>query len=175
MVMPGKKPGGRGGRRNRSRYGTQMDEKQNLKEIYGIRERQLKKYYREAKISAKETGPEMIKLLEQRLDNAIYRAGFASTRNQARQMASHGLFQVNGRTVTIPSLRVRTGDNVSIKESKRKKAHFSNFEMRMQNAQLPEWLQLEVKGFGFKVINDPQAKEANIGVAVKDVVEFLGR
>lgn len=162
-------------RRPKSRYGAQLEEKQNLKEIYGVGEGQLKTYYEAAKKSASETGPELIKRLELRLDNAIYRAGLASTRAQARQMASHGLFTVNNRSVNIPSIRLGKGDVVRVKESKRKKSYFTNFSKRMQNAQVADWLELEVTSYGFKVREEPTVDEVGIGVAIQEIVEFLAR
>jgi len=162
-------------RRPQSRYGQQLLEKQSLKEIYGLREEQLKTYYKRAITAKGETGPYLIRMLEQRLDNAVYRAGLAATRPQARQMVTHGLFQVNGRPADIPSLQVKKGDTIAIKEGKRKKALFDNFEKRMQDARLPEWLQLDVKGYGFKVVGEPDAEEAAIGVDVRAIVELFAR
>lgn len=159
----------------KSRYGTQLEEKQNLKSIYGVRERQLKKYYKKARQSSGETGPVLIEILERRLDNAIYRAGMAETRNQARQMASHGLFEVNERPVNIPSIELSVGDSVRVKKHKREKSYFTNFEKRMQNAQVASWIELDIKGFGFKVQNLPTLDEAGIGVSVQEIVELLSR
>lgn len=165
----------RGRRKPKSRFGAQLEEKQNLKEIYGIAEAQLKNYYKAAKKSTDETGPALIERLERRLDNAIYRAGFATTRAQARQMASHGLFSVNGRSVTVASIILSEGDEVQVKENKRKKSYFTNFDKRMQNAQIADWLTLDVKNYGFKVIGKPSADQAGIGVAIQEIVEFLSR
>lgn len=159
----------------RSRFGQQLVEKQSLKEIYGLREEQLKHYYHTALTARGETGPFLISLLERRLDNAVFRAGMAQTRPQARQMVSHGLFLVNGRSADIPSLRLSVDDVVTVKEGKRKKALFDNFEKRMQGARLPSWLELDVKGFGFRVTAEPSDSEAAIGVDIQAVVEFFAR
>jgi small subunit ribosomal protein S4 len=161
--------------KRKSRYGEQLEEKQNLKDIYKLRERQLKKYFVEAQKSKDETGPHMMELLERRLDSAIYRAGFAATRAQARQMASHRLFAVNGRPTDVPSCRLKNGDNVAVRESKRGQAHFSNFEKRMQNVRAPEWMQLKVDGYGFEVISAPLAEDASVGIDLQAIVELLGR
>ncbi len=179
--LPRKTPGGvtvaatRRRARRRSRFGTQLIEKQNLKGIYGISEEQLRRYYREALKRDVETGQALIALLERRLDNAIFRAGFATTRRQARQMASHCLLVVDGRSVNIPSLSLRVGNFVCVKESKRAKSHFTNFAKRMQHAQPPSWLELDVDHFGFKVIGMPTAEEAAIGADMQAVVELLAR
>ncbi|MEK7557385.1 MAG: 30S ribosomal protein S4 [Patescibacteria group bacterium] len=162
-------------RRPTSRYAQQMLEKQSLKEIYGLREEQLKTYYRQALSARGETGPYIIRMLERRLDNAVFRSGIAQTRPQARQMVTHGLFLVNGRGADIPSRRLTVGDVIAIKEGKRKKALFDNFEKRMQGARLPNWLALDVKGYGFKVVGEPAPEEAAIGVDIRAVVEFFAR
>ncbi len=138
-------------------------------------ENQLKNYYKAAKKSSAETGPALIERLERRLDNAIYRAGFATTRAQARQMASHGLFSVNGRSVNVASILLSEGDVVQVKEGKRKKSYFTNFDKRMQNTQLAEWLELDVKNYGFKVVGKPEVDQTGIGVAIQEIVEFLSR
>lgn len=181
-TTPGQRPGGGAGggrtqrrRRQLSRFGTQMAEKQNLKEIYGLRENQLRRYYAEALKGRHETGPRIIQLLELRLDNALYRAGFCPTRAAARQLASHGLVEVNGRSVNIPSLRLSPGDVVRIKESKRKSVLFDNFAKRLQNVALPSWLTLDPVSFAFSVITEPTPEEATIGVDIRSVVEFFAR
>lgn len=162
-------------RRNVSRFGRQLQEKQTLKEIYGLREEQLKHIFRQALRSRSETGPLLIQMLELRLDNAVFRAGVAQTRAQARQMVSHGMFLVNGRRVNVPSQRLKTGDVVSIKESKRTSTLFDNFEKRMQNVRLPEWLQLDTSAYSFTVAAAPQPEEAGIGVDIRAVVELFAR
>lgn len=161
--------------RRKSRYGTQLEEKQNLKNIYGIRERQLARYFSEARKGKKETGPLMIELLESRLDNAIYRAGIAKTRSQARQMASHRLFTVNKKAVDVPSYRLQKGDVVSAREGKRKVSYFKNFEKRMQNAEIADWLQVDVKDYSFKLVAMPDADNAKLGVDTQAIVELLSR
>jgi len=165
----------RGRRRPRSRYAQQLHEKQTLKGIYGVRERQLRIYYVAARQSSEETGPSLISLLERRLDNAVFRAGIAETRAQARQMVSHGMFEVNSRPVDVPSIQVREGDIVKIKEGKRKKGLFENFEKRMQGAQLPDWIRLDVSGYGFNVTGTPSTEEAAVGVDIRSVVELFAR
>lgn len=161
--------------RAKSRYGVQLQEKQNLKEIFGIREEQLRRYFREAHSSKGETGPTLVTLLERRLDNAVYRAGFAETRPQARQMATHRLFMVNGRSVDIPSLLLRPGDVVSIREGKRSKALFSNFQKRLQNARPPSWVEIDPATYSFRITGSPTMEEAALGVDVQAVVELFAR
>jgi len=162
-------------RRQRSRFGTQMAEKQNLKTIYGLREGQLRRYYAEALKAEEETGPRIIQLLELRLDNALYRAGFAPTRPAGRQMASHGLVEVNGRSVNVPSFRLSPGDVVRVKVGKRKSVLFDNFQKRLQNVALPAWITLTPDDFSFKIESTPEAAEATLGVDIRGVVEFFSR
>src|SRR3990167_1291854 len=108
-------PGQHGKSRRRiSEYGKQLAEKQKIKIIYGVREGQFRNYFEKASVSGKKTGQELVALLERRLDNVVYRLGFATTLAQARQMVSHGHFSVNGRKVTIPSYQVHEGDEVMI-------------------------------------------------------------
>lgn len=169
------RPQGGQRRRAKSRYGTQMSEKQNLKKIYGIREEQLRHYFKEARRARGETGPFLVERLERRLDNAVYRAGWAPTRRAARQMVSHRLVQVNGRTVNIPSLALRAGDIVVVKESKRSKPLFENFAMSLQNVNTPSWILLDPKNFAFKVTALPNMQEAALGVDMRAVVEYFAR
>lgn len=177
---PGAKAGRGGGMKQRrprqkSRYGTQMEEKQNLKEIFGIREEQLRKYYAEARRSKEQTGRELITLLESRLDNAVYRAGFAPTRPAGRQMATHRLFEVNARPVDVPSYRLKPGDVVSVRAGKRTKPLFANFVKSLQNVHAPSWIALDPANFSFTVQAKPTIEEANVGVEVQAIVEFFAR
>jgi len=135
----------------------------------------LRKYYKKAQKASNETGPALVTLLERRLDNAIFRAGLAETRPQARQMASHRLFEVNGRPVNIPSYDLRPKDVVTIRENKRDKSYFKSFEKRMQNAQPPSWLAFSAKDYGFTVVDVPTYEEANIGIDIRSIVEYFAR
>jgi small subunit ribosomal protein S4 len=176
--------GGRGGqmmqqqqrrRAPKSRYGVQMSEKQDFKKLFGIREEQLRKYYAEAQRSKQQTGKVLVVLLERRLDNAIYRAGFAPTRAAARQMATHRIFTVNGKPVDVPSYRLKAKDIVAVKESKRTKPLFTNFVKSLQNVHPPAWLLLDPENFSFTVQTLPTAEEANLGVDVQAIIEFFAR
>ncbi|MDA1169117.1 MAG: 30S ribosomal protein S4 [bacterium] len=165
------------GRRRRppSRYGVGLQEKQSLKKIFGIRDEQLKKYYNKALKVKGQTGQTLITLLERRLDNAIFRAGFAQTRPQARQMTTHRLFSVNGKPVDVPSYSLKKGDKVTVRKSKQGKSYFSSFDKRMQNYQSPSWILTNPEEFGFTVTAPPTYEEANIGIDVRVVVEFFAR
>src|SRR3989338_708835 len=113
-------PGQHGARRGREReHGVQLREKQKVRRIYGILERQFENYFKKATRLKGSTGENLLRLLESRLDNVVYRMGFASTRAEARQMVSHGMILVNGKAVNIPSYQIATGDAVSIRERSR--------------------------------------------------------
>lgn len=162
-------------RKNSSRYGTQLKEKQTLKEMFGVREAQLRRYYRTARQGHGETGPQLISLLERRLDNAVWRAGFAATRPQARQMTTHGLFTINGRRVDIPSYALRPGDVVAIKESKRGKSYFTNLAKRLQNINPPDWISLDPEQYAFRVTAYPDGETSQTGIDVRALVELFAR
>jgi small subunit ribosomal protein S4 len=144
-------PGGiKGERKTRlSDYGLQLREKQKLRRMYGVLERQFSNYYTEAARRAGATGENLLKLLECRLDNVVYRMGFASTRSEARQLVSHKGIQVNGEVVTIPSYQVKPGDVVQVREKSRKQLRITNAMQIASQVGLPEWVQVtesEMKG-----------------------------
>jgi len=144
-------PGGiKGERKTRlSDYGLQLREKQKLRRMYGVLERQFSNYYTEAARRAGATGENLLKLLECRLDNVVYRMGFASTRSEARQLVSHKGIQVNGDVVTIPSYQVKPGDVVQVREKSRKQLRITNAMQIASQVGLPEWVQVtesEMKG-----------------------------
>lgn len=161
--------------KNKSHYGQQMAEKQNFKHIFQIREEQLRKYYKHALRAKEQTGRQLVSLLESRLDNAVYRAGFATTRAAARQMSTHRLFMVNNVPVDVPSYQLKVGDIVAVRDSKRNKSHFANFTKRMQNVSPPSWITIDAATFSFQVTSLPTIEEANLGVDVQSIVEYFAR
>jgi small subunit ribosomal protein S4 len=140
-------PGGiKGERRQRlSDYGTQLREKQKLRRMYGVLERQFRNYYQEAARRPGATGEMLLKLLECRLDNVVYRMGFASTRAEARQLVSHKCVEVNGSAVTIASYQVKAGDVVQIREKSRKQLRVQNALTVAAQVGFPEWLEVNEK------------------------------
>lgn len=137
-------PGQHGARRGRlSDYGVQLREKQKVRRIYGILERQFRSYYAEAARRKGATGENLLRLLESRLDNVVYRMGFAATRAEARQIVSHGAIQVNGRSVNIPSFQVGAGDVVSVREAAKNQLRIkAALELAGQRAR-SEWLDVD--------------------------------
>jgi len=140
-------PGGiKGERRQRlSDYGTQLREKQKLRRMYGVLERQFSNYYEEAARRQGATGENLLKLLECRLDNVVYRMGFAATRAEARQLVSHKGVQVNGSAVTIASYQVKAGDVVQIREKSKKQLRVVNALTVAAQVGFPEWLEVNEK------------------------------
>jgi small subunit ribosomal protein S4 len=142
-------PGGiKGERRQRlSDYGLQLREKQKLRRMYGVLERQFGNYYEQAARRAGATGENLLKLLECRLDNVVYRMGFASTRAEARQLVSHKAVTVNEQAVTIASFQVKAGDIVQIRERSRKQLRIASALGVAQQVGLPEWVEVNDKEF----------------------------
>jgi len=142
-------PGGiKGERRQRlSDYGTQLREKQKLRRMYGVLERQFRGYYQEAARLPGSTGETLLKLLECRLDNVVYRMGFAATRAEARQLVSHKGIEVNGEPVTIASYQVKPGDVVQIREKSRKQLRIQNALQVASQVGFPDWLDVNEKEF----------------------------
>jgi len=165
---------GGGGNRNVSEFGRQLREKQALRAAYGIRERQLKKYYNEAIRKKGVTGEMLIQYLESRLDNAVFRLGYGSSRAHARQLVGHGMFSVNGRSTDIPSFQVKKGDVIAIKETKKGKTVFTDLQDRLANKTLPMWLE-RVNAFEGKVTGTPGLEPHEMPVDVQSIVEFYSR
>src|SRR3954465_6685826 len=138
---------GQARRRKLSNYGEQLREKQKVKRIYGIAERQFRGYYYKALRLKGVTGENLLALLERRLDNIVYRLGFASDHAEARQLVRHGHFSVNGKKVNIPSYLVRTGDVVSVKEGSQKIARITEALAAVDRRGVPQWITLDKDNF----------------------------
>ena len=170
-------PGGiKGERRPRlSDYGLQLREKQKLRRMYGILERQFGNYYEEAARRTGATGENLLKLLECRLDNVVYRMGFAATRAEARQLVSHKAIEVNGKPVNIPSYLVRTTDTVSVREKARSQLRIkSSLELAEQNG-FPSWVEVDAKNFKGTFKQLPDRAEFASDVNEQLVVELYSK
>jgi small subunit ribosomal protein S4 len=140
-------PGQHGARKPRlSDYAGQLREKQKLKQMYGVLERQFHNYYVKATTQKGATGFNLLLMLEQRLDNVIYRMGFGRTRSEARQMVSHGAIEVNGKRVNIPSYQVKVGDVVSVREKSRNQTRIAESFSIATQAGMPDWIDVDEKG-----------------------------
>ena len=142
-------PGGAPQRRPRlSDYGLQLREKQKLRRMYGVLERQFRNYYKKAARLKGSTGENLLRLLEGRLDNTVYRMGFAATRAEARQLVSHKGVMVNGRTVNIPSYQVKAGDAIEIREKAKKQARIQTALEIAGQVGFPDWVEVDAKKMG---------------------------
>ena len=163
-------------RAKKSEYGLQLTEKQKLRFIYGVLEKQFRKYYVMATKKTGVTGEVLLQILESRLDNVVYRRGCAKTRQQARQMVSHGHITVNGKKVDIPSYLVKVGDVISIKEESRASAGIKTIVLaNSDNKVVPGWLEVDAEKFTGKVVS--LAARSDIDYAVKEnlIVEYYSK
>lgn len=169
-------PGQHGsGRSKISDYGLQLREKQKVKRIYGVLERQFRKYFAEAQKKKGVTGEQLLQFLEMRLDNIVYRLGFASNRRQARQLVNHGHILVNGRKVNIPSYRVKVGDQVEVKEASRSIPFIQESIEKIENRGLSEWLELDKENFRGKVVDIPVREQIPLTVKESLIVELYSK
>jgi len=180
MVKRPYPPGQKGKRRPTplSEYGRELREKQKLKNWYNLEERQLKNYVK--KVLAKRGKVEdasflLVQNLEKRLDNVIYRLGFAKSRREARQLVSHGHFLVNGRPVNIPSYQLKVGDVISLKKEKLKKVAFQNLKETLKKHKVQSWLFLDPEKMEGKVISEPKREEVMPPVEVSAIFEFYSK
>jgi small subunit ribosomal protein S4 len=174
----GRGPQGAAPRRRVSQYGMQLKEKQKARLLYGILERQFSRYYAEAARRPGVTGDNLIQLLEGRLDNVVYRLGFATTRQQARQIVSHGHIQVNGKKVNIPSYQVRPGNRVDWKEASRKSGLFQVVSASTgmgRSTQVPGWLRVSPDDAVGEMTTAPNPMEGEVGIDTRQIVEFYSR
>ena len=169
-----KNPGGQR-RAKKSEYATQLTEKQKVKFVYGIQEKQFRNYYEKASRMSGNTGEELLTLVERRLDNVVYRLGFANSRRQARQLVNHGHFTVNGNRVNIPSYLVKEGDVVAVCE----KSVSNNFFKALKEADTfvaaPKWLDRDKNTLTGKVIAMPTKADIDFDIAVHLIVELYSK
>lgn len=158
-----------------SEYGQQLLEKQKAKLIYGLNEAQLRRYFREALKSKEATDEVLFKKLELRLDNVVFRLGFASSRRGARQLISHGHILVNDRKVTIPSFHLKKGDIIKIRPQSLNKAPFKNLANTLKKYQPPTFLSLDAEKLIGKVISEPSLKELTPTIDFSQIVEFYAK
>jgi small subunit ribosomal protein S4 len=170
------RPGQHGAKSTRiSEYGTQLREKQKIRRIYGVLERQFRNYFIKAASRKGATGEVLLQTLESRLDNVVYRMGFASTRAEARQLVSHKSIEVNGKPVNIPSYLVRASDTVAVREKSRAQLRIkSALELAEQNG-FPSWVEMDTKNFKGVFKNLPERAEFASDVNEQLVVELYSK
>ena len=163
--------------RGGSLYLTQLREKQKVRRLYGLLEKQFAKLMKEAQKSEGLTGENLLEYLERRADNVVYRAGFATTRRQARQLVSHGHFTLNGKRVNIPSIRLSAGDVLEVRPKSQNSEYFKNLENIVSGAgQNPlSWMKADAKKMKIEVVGKPKREEAEVGINEQLIVEYYSR
>ncbi|HPC84463.1 MAG TPA: 30S ribosomal protein S4 [Thermoanaerobaculaceae bacterium] len=169
-------PGQHGKRRNKMQpYGLQLREKQKVRRVYGVLERQFRRYFAEANRQKGVTGENLLRLLETRLDNVVYSLGFASSRSQARQLVRHGHVLVDGRRVNLPSFQVRPGMEVALKDDVRSNAFVVEALETAQGRGVPAWLELDSANFRGKVVALPTREDIRLPIQEQLIVELYSR
>ncbi len=158
-----------------SEYGLQLREKQKAKFIYGVLEKPFRNYYEKADRMKGMTGSNLMIMLESRLDNVIFRLGFARTRREARQMVDHKMFNVNGKLVFIPSYQVKAGDVIEVRENKRSSQHFKDIFEVTQDRVVPAWLSADAENFKGTVNQLPTREEIDVPVDEMLIVELYSK
>jgi len=175
LIRKPNKPGsGQGKRMSKiTEYGSQLLEKQKLRFSYGLTDRQLKSIFQYAAIQADETPKVMLAELESRLDNVVHRLGLTQSRSISRRMVNHGHFTVNGRKVTIPSLKLKVGDVVGVRPQSSDMAQFKDLKEKLKDVQPPDWLQFDVDKLEGKVVSTPH--DVDVPVDIGLVIDYYLR
>ena len=173
-------PGGMHGkqvqfRRKESDYALQLRAKQKARRVYGVFERQFRRYFERAQRQTGLTGVNLLIELETRLDNVVYRLGLADSRPQARQMVQHGHFEVNGNKVNIPSFLVRSGDVIAVREASRRNSHFKDLAAQLDGARVPAWLSLDAENLTGTVLTTPSREHVDVTLNEQLIVEYYSR
>ena len=169
-------PGQHGVRRRKmGEYGIQLREKQKVRRVYGVLERQFRNYYNEAESHTGVTGEALLQLLETRLDNIVFRLGFASSRAQARQLVTHRHFAVNGTPTNVASYALRPGDRIEVRESHRSREAFKVIRETLKAHQAPEWLSLDAAKLAGSVATMPRRDQMPLDLSEQLVVEYYSR
>jgi small subunit ribosomal protein S4 len=169
-------PGQHGVRRRKvGDFGLQLREKQKVRRVYGILERQFRNYFVEADRHTGVTGEALLRSLELRLDNVVYRMGFATSRAQARQLVGHGHFAVNGTPTNIPSYKVKPGTRIEVRESHRAREPFKTAKETLRSHQAPDWLSIDAANLAGTVVEPPRRDQMPLDLNEQLVVEYYSR
>jgi small subunit ribosomal protein S4 len=169
-------PGQHGqGRTKFSSYGEQLREKQKVKRMYGVLEKQFRTYYHKASQKKGVTGENLIKTLESRLDNMLFRLGFSSSRSEGRQLIKHGHFLINGKKVDVPSYLMKADDVISVRERSRKVERIKQAMETAKQRGIPRWLELNIEQFEGKVIAVPERDEITTPIKEQLIVELYSK
>ncbi len=162
-------------RRKESDYALQLRAKQKARRVYGIYERQFRRYFEQAQRQRGLTGVNLLVLLESRLDNVIYRLGLADSRAQARQLIQHGHFAVNDQLVNIPSFIIKPGDVISVREASRQNAYFKEAPQRVEAGRVPGWLSFDPGSLSAKMVTAPSRDDVDVTLNEQLIVEYYSR
>jgi small subunit ribosomal protein S4 len=162
-------------RRKESDYALQLRAKQKARRLYGVMERQFRRYFREAEQKRGLTGANLLILLESRLDNVVYRLGFAASRPQARQRVRHGHFEVNGRKVNIPSFAVKPGDVIAVRNRSQHSPSFKETALDLEHRAAPEWLSRDDETMVGRVMALPTREDIDVAINEQLIVEYYSR
>jgi len=166
---------GQGRRQKVSEYGLQLREKQKTRRIYGVLEKQFRNYFDKADRQQGITGENLLILLERRLDNVVYRLGFAASRKEARQLITHGHFTINGKKASIPSMLVKVNDVIQVKEKSKELAKFQEIKEQAAYKTPPEWLSVDVENLTGRVLAYPVREQIDTPVNEQLIVELYSR
>jgi small subunit ribosomal protein S4 len=161
--------------KRQSDYQRQLRAKQKARRVYGVMERQFHRYYEVALQRRGLTGLNMLQILETRLDNVIFRLGYASDRSEARLLVTHGHFAVNGRRTDVPSMLLAAGDTVSVRDGSRKREYFKNLADTAEDRNIPAWLTRDLRNLSGTVLRLPERSEIDGNLAEQSIVEFYSR
>jgi small subunit ribosomal protein S4 len=162
-------------RQRTSDYGLQLREKQRARRIYGVLERQFRRYFEIAQRARGQTGANLLCLLESRFDNVVYRMGFADSRAQARQLITHGHIDVNGHRLSVPSALVKLHDEIKVHESSKQNAYFRALGQVLEHRSVPEWLSLNAAELSGTVLALPTRAQIDVPLTEQLIVEFYSR
>ncbi len=162
-------------RRRVSDYSRQLREKQKTRRIYGVTERQFRRYYRTASQQRGLTGVNLLRMLERRLDNVVYRMGMAESRQQARMLVTHGHFNVNGRRTDIPSMLVEAGDLIEVREGSRKRPYFKGVGDVAEAKTAPAWIERDLSDLSGKIAKMPERADIDANLNEQLIVEYYSR
>ena len=162
-------------RRRVSDYSRQLREKQKARRIYSVTEKQFRRYYRAALQRRGVTGENLLQMLERRLDNVVYRLGFAESRAQARVLVTHGHFNVNGRRTDIPSMLVRPGDVVLVRPESRTRTYFKELPALAETRTTPRWLDRDLKDLAGRIVQNPERQDIDANLHEQLIIEFYSR
>jgi small subunit ribosomal protein S4 len=160
-------------RRKKSEYGVQLNEKQKVKFLYGLQEKQFRNTYEKAAKRAGGAGENLLIMLESRFDNVVFRMGFAATRREARQLVNHGHFLVNGKKANIPSMELKAGDVVSVRERSKNSPKFK--ELRDMVITTPQWIDIDLDKLEGKIVATPTRADVDLPIEEHYIVEFYSR